>query len=92
MTPWEADVAVAEALALSGRGNPDVARVLAAEVHRRRALAGEPSPASLALVCPRCGQVADSVEKRLDGPSRWRHGQVEHLDFSVEIKAVKNGG
>lgn len=90
-TPWEADVLVAMSLATAGRGNADTSRVLAAEVQRlRAALAGEPHPL-VALRCPRCGQVADSAEKRLDGPTRWHHGQVTHLDLSPEIKAVRGG-
>jgi hypothetical protein len=34
VTPWDADVKVAVDEAMAGRGNPDVARVLAAEIHR----------------------------------------------------------
>lgn len=91
MTPWEADVAVAMDLAVNGHGNPDVARVLAAEVNRlRAAVAGEPHPL-VALRCPRCGQVADSAEKRLDGPTRYHHGQVTHLDLTADLRVVSGG-
>lgn len=37
--------------------------------------------------CPRCGELADSVESRIDGPTRYRHGQLEHLDLTTDLKA-----
>lgn len=44
MTPWEADVAVAMAEAVAGRGNPDIARVLAAEVAELRRKVADLAP------------------------------------------------
>lgn len=85
MSLWDADVEVAMRLAVAGRGNVDIARVLAAEVYRLQGIAFGPKVARPDLQCPRCGQTADSVEKRLDGPARYRHGQVEHLDLTMAL-------
>ena len=78
MTTWSDDVAEAMAYAVAGKGTAYTARVLASEVRRLRALAGEALPA-VALRCPQCGIVADSAERRLGGPTRYRHGQLEHV-------------
>jgi hypothetical protein len=91
MTPWEADVAVAMSEAQAGRGNPDIARVLAAEVAELRRKLIDKLAADLRR-CPRCGELADSVETRIDGPTRYRHGQLEHLDLTTDLKAVRHGG
>lgn len=89
-TPWDADVAVAMSEALAGRGNPDVARVLAAEVTHLRGQLVDKLAEQLRR-CPRCGQIADSVETRIDGPTRYRHGQIEHLDLTVDLKVPHHG-
>jgi hypothetical protein len=78
MTPWEADVAVAMSEARAGRGNQDVARVLAAEVtHLRDQLIDK--LAEELKRCPVCGVLADSVVAPSSGPVRYQHGEGWHL-------------
>lgn len=78
MTPWEADVAVAMSEAVAGRGNPDIARVLAAEVADLRRKLIDKLAEGLKR-CPECGARADSVEVPPNGPARYRHGELYHL-------------
>lgn len=96
MTAWDDDVAEALRCALLGTSQnwPLTARTLAAEISELRAKLIEKLTEDFPRCprCPRCGRLADSVETRIDGPTRYRHGQVEHLDLTTDLKVAPHGG